>query len=81
MAGLHTSSRNTGKVHAPFIYNPEKKKIWAKAALYGYDFWKRYCQANKILFVEDGVIEVANDDKALSDTFTTFGMGNKKWFG
>ncbi len=64
MAGLHTSSRNTGKVHAPFIYNPEKKKIWAKAALYGYDFWKRYCQANKILFVEDGVIEVANDDKA-----------------
>lgn len=65
-AGLHTSSRNTGKVHAPFIYNPEKKKIWAKAALYGYDFWKRYCQANKILFVEDGVIEVANDDKSLS---------------
>ena len=61
---MHTSSRNTGKVHAPFIYNPEKKKIWAKAALYGYDFWKRYCETNKILFVEDGVIEVANDDKA-----------------
>ncbi|TVP40864.1 FAD dependent oxidoreductase [Candidatus Nitrosocosmicus arcticus] len=34
--------------------------------MYGYDFWKRYCQVNKILFVEDGVIEVANDDKSLS---------------
>jgi (S)-2-hydroxyglutarate dehydrogenase len=66
---LHTSSRNTGKVHAPFIYNPERKKVWAKAALYGYDFWKRYCYVNKISFIEDGVIEVAVDaksEKALS---------------
>ncbi|MDE2589876.1 MAG: FAD-dependent oxidoreductase, partial [Patescibacteria group bacterium] len=22
-AGFHTSSRNTGKVHAPFLYDPE----------------------------------------------------------
>lgn len=63
-AGLHTSSRNTGKVHAPFIYNPEKKKVWAKAALYGYDFWKKYCYANRISFIEDGVIEVAVDTKS-----------------
>ncbi|WP_255437888.1 NAD(P)/FAD-dependent oxidoreductase [Candidatus Nitrosocosmicus agrestis] len=58
---LHTSSRNTGKVHAPFIYHPEKKRVWAKAALYGYQFWKNYCEANKIPFEEDGVLEVATD--------------------
>ena len=23
----HTSGRNTGKVHAPYLYNPEKKKL------------------------------------------------------
>ena len=28
----HTSSRNTGKVHAPYLYNPEKKKLFAKTA-------------------------------------------------
>ena len=27
----HTSSRNTGKVHAPFLYDPIKKKIFAKS--------------------------------------------------
>jgi len=27
--GAHTSSRNTGKVHAPFIYNPLKKKKYS----------------------------------------------------
>ena len=30
--GYHTSSRNTGKVHSPFLYDPEKKKIFAKVA-------------------------------------------------
>ena len=25
----HTSGRNTGKVHAPYLYNPEKKKLFA----------------------------------------------------
>ena len=32
---FHTSGRNTGKVHAPYLYNPEKKKLFAKAAFYG----------------------------------------------
>jgi len=62
-AGVHSSSRNTGKVHAPFIYDPEKKKVLAKAVLYGYDFWSIYCRTKKIVFKEDGVIEVAINTK------------------
>ena len=62
-AGVHSSSRNTGKVHAPFIYDPEKKKVLAKAVLYGYDFWSIYCRTKKIAFKEDGVIEVAINTK------------------
>jgi L-2-hydroxyglutarate oxidase len=46
-AGVHSSSRNTGKVHAPFIYDPEKKRVLAKAVSYGYDFWSIYCKAKK----------------------------------
>jgi (S)-2-hydroxyglutarate dehydrogenase len=62
-AGAHSSSRNTGKVHAPFIYDPEKKKVLAKAVLYGYDFWSIYCRTKKIAFKEDGIIEVATSTK------------------
>lgn len=59
--GLHASSRNTGKVHSPFIYDPDKKKDIAKATLLGYDFLKKYCNLKKIVFKEDGVIEIATD--------------------
>jgi L-2-hydroxyglutarate oxidase len=58
---VHTSSRNTGKVHAPFIYDPVKKKIFAKAALLGYEMWQAYSQYKTVLFKQDGVLEVAND--------------------
>jgi len=57
--GLHTSSRNTGKVHAPLYYNPDKKASTAFYALKGFDILKRYCNLHKLPFKEDGVIEVA----------------------
>ena len=59
----HTSSRNTGKVHAPYLYNPEKKKLFAKTAFHGYDMWEQYCKLKNIPFKKDGVIEVAINQK------------------
>ncbi|HEU4448183.1 MAG TPA: FAD-dependent oxidoreductase [Nitrososphaeraceae archaeon] len=56
---LHTSGRNTGKVHAPFLYDPIKKKFFAKAASLGYDMWKDYCRQKSLPFIQDGVMEVA----------------------
>jgi L-2-hydroxyglutarate oxidase len=63
--GLHTSSRNTGKVHAPFYYNPDKKSSTAIHALKGFDMIRRYCNLHKLPFKEDGVIEVALDDRQI----------------
>ena len=60
---FHTSGRNTGKVHAPYLYNPERKKMFAKAAFHGYDMWKTYAKLKELPFKEDGVIEVAQDQK------------------
>jgi len=60
---FHTSGRNTGKVHAPYLYNPERKKMFAKAAFHGYDMWKTYAKLKKLPFKEDGVIEVSQDQK------------------
>ncbi len=56
---FHTSGRNTGKVHAPYLYNPEKKKLFAKAAFHGYEMWEEYAKLRDLPFKKDGVIEVA----------------------
>ncbi|MGI0032992.1 MAG: NAD(P)/FAD-dependent oxidoreductase, partial [Nitrososphaeraceae archaeon] len=63
--GLHTSSRNTGKVHAPLYYNPDKKSSTAFYALKGFDMLKRYCNLHKLPFKEDGVIEVALNERQI----------------
>ncbi|MDX1442009.1 MAG: FAD-dependent oxidoreductase [Nitrosopumilaceae archaeon] len=60
---FHTSGRNTGKVHAPYLYNPEKKKLFAKASFHGYEMWKTYSKIKDLPFKEDGVIEVSRDKK------------------
>ena len=61
----HTSSRNTGKVHAPFLYDPVKKKTFAKAAAIGYEMWHKYSDYKQLMFKRDGVLEVAIDDKGI----------------
>jgi L-2-hydroxyglutarate oxidase len=61
----HSSSRNTGKVHAPFLYDPVKKKTFAKAAALGYEMWQKYSNFKKMQFKHDGVLEVALDEKGI----------------
>jgi (S)-2-hydroxyglutarate dehydrogenase len=74
----HSSSRNTGKVHAPFLYDPVKKKTFAKAAALGYEMWQKYSSFKKMQFKHDGVLEVALDDKGLDRLYQylEWGMAN-----
>ncbi|MBA4458800.1 MAG: FAD-dependent oxidoreductase, partial [Nitrosopumilaceae archaeon] len=62
---FHTSGRNTGKVHAPYLYNPEKKKLFANAAFHGFEMWEEYSKLHDLPFKKDGVIEVALDKKGI----------------
>jgi len=64
-AGYHTSSRNTGKVHAPFLYDPEKKKLFAKSAKLGFEMWQDYSKQKNLVFKKDGVLEVALDEPGI----------------
>jgi (S)-2-hydroxyglutarate dehydrogenase len=75
---LHTSSRNTGKVHAPFLYDPIKKKFFAKAASLGFEMWKEYCKLKSLPFVQDGVMEVATSDNNVDrlNTYLMWGEAN-----
>ncbi|HEX5358442.1 MAG TPA: FAD-dependent oxidoreductase [Candidatus Nitrosotalea sp.] len=63
--GFHTSSRNTGKVHAPFLYDPQKKRIFAKAAKAGFEMWETYSKQKNLPFKKDGVLEVALDEPGI----------------
>ena len=64
-AGYHTSSRNTGKVHAPFLYDPQKKKLFAKSAKLGFEMWQDYSKQKNLVFKKDGVLEVALDEPGI----------------
>ncbi len=57
----HASGRNTGKVHAPYRYEPDKNRLSAKSALLGYDMWEKYAGIKGLPFKKDGVAEVALD--------------------
>ncbi len=59
----HTSKRNTGKVHAPFLYDPQKKKLFAKAAALGFDMWEIYAKQKGLPFKKDGVLEISLDEQ------------------
>ena len=76
--GLHSSSRNTGKVHAPFLYDPVKKENFAKTAYLGYNMLLKYCNIKNIPFNEDGVLEVASQDKdmAILSKYKKWGLDN-----
>lgn len=63
--GAHTTSRNTGKVHAPFLYDPTRKKHFAKAASLGFDMLRTYCDLKSLPFKQDGVLEVATYEKGI----------------
>jgi L-2-hydroxyglutarate oxidase len=71
----HSSSRNTGKVHAPFLYDPVKKKTFAKAAALGYEMWQRYSSFKKMQFRHDGVLEVALDEKGVDRLYLYLDWG------
>lgn len=59
----HASGRNTGKVHAPYLYDPEKKPLSARSAFLGYSMWEGYARSRGLPFVKDGVIEVALNEE------------------
>src|SRR3970282_1899025 len=44
----HTSSRNTGVVHAPFYLDPKKRKVSAISSLISHDLWEILQKKNQI---------------------------------
>lgn len=74
-AASHTSSRNTGKVHAPFLYDPSKRKLFAKAASLGFEMLSDYCRSTHLPFIKDGIMEVATNEKAVDHLYKYIDWG------
>ena len=75
---LHASGRNTGKVHAPYLYDPQKKGRFARAALAGFDMWQEYARLRGLDFRQDGVLEVALDERGarVLEKYREWGLDN-----
>lgn len=75
---LHASGRNTGKVHAPYLYDPSRKKKFARAALAGFGMWRRYAGSRGLEFRQDGVLEVALDERGarVLEKYREWGLAN-----
>ena len=58
----HTSSRNTGVVHAPFYLDPIKRKKSAISSLISYDLWAVLAKKKNLPWSEVGTIEVAIEE-------------------
>ncbi|HXQ91488.1 MAG TPA: FAD-dependent oxidoreductase [Nitrososphaerales archaeon] len=61
----HTSSRNTGVIHRPFYLNPDKKRIFARAAQKSYFLWSDLAEKYHLLWLEVGTLEVAIQESQL----------------
>lgn len=72
--GLHTSSRNTGVVHRPFYLDPERKKVFARAAEKSWSMWSKLASSFTLPWKATGTIEVATRDSDL-DTLEKY----RKW--
>src|SRR5512136_661125 len=62
----HASRRNTGVVHRPFYLNPQKAKVFARAAGISYHLWKKYAAARGLPWWPVGTYEVALDEEQRS---------------
>jgi len=58
----HTSSRNTGVVHAPFYLDPIKRKKSAASSLISRDLWEILAKKKNLPWSEVGTIEVAIEE-------------------
>lgn len=63
---FHASSRNTGKVHAPFLYDPSRRKLFAKSASLGFEMLSDYCRTRHLPFIRDGILEVATEENGIA---------------
>lgn len=74
----HASGRNTGKVHAPYRYDPHKNRLSAKSALLGYGMWEKYADVKELPFRKDGVMEVALNDEQIHtlERYQKWGLQN-----
>ncbi len=68
---IHTSSRNTGVIHRPFYLNPDKKRIFARAAQNSYFLWSDLAAQYHLPWHEVGTLEVAVQDSQL-DTLVQY---------
>lgn len=62
VAGIHTSSRNTGVIHRPFYLDPGKKKVFAQTSLVSHPMWEKLARDAGLPWKPVGTFNVAVEE-------------------
>ena len=73
--GSHSSTRNSGVIHAGFYYSPESKK--AKYCSFGNKLMREYCLKNKINIKPCGKVVVTKNEEQEKTLYELYDRGKK----
>ena len=78
IAGLHTSSRNTGVIHRPFYLDPAKKKVFARTCNASLPMWKRLAEDAGLPWKQVGTYNVAVEESEVRtlERYRAWGVEN-----
>jgi len=78
VAGVHTSSRNTGVIHRPFYLDPKKKRVFARTSLLSLPMWRLLAETEGLPWKPIGTYNVALDEHEVKtlEKYETWGIEN-----
>jgi (S)-2-hydroxyglutarate dehydrogenase len=78
VAGLHTSSRNTGVIHRPFYLDPKKKKVFARTSLLSLPMWRQLAKSAGLPWKPIGTYNVALEEREVKtlEKYRAWGIEN-----
>ncbi len=78
VAGMHTSTRNTGVIHRPFYLDPGKKHVFAQACNDSLPMWERLAKDAKLPWKPIGTFNVAVEEREVAtlEKYRSWGMKN-----
>jgi L-2-hydroxyglutarate oxidase len=78
VAGVHTSSRNTGVIHRPFYLDPKKKRVFARTSLLSLPMWRQLAESSGLPWKPIGTYNVALEEREVKtlERYRAWGIEN-----
>jgi L-2-hydroxyglutarate oxidase len=78
VAGLHTTSRNTGVIHRPFYLEPRRKRVFAQTSDASLPMWRSLAEEGGLPWKQIGTFNVALEEAEVRtlESYRSWGLEN-----